>query len=176
LNYYKACQSLGLALMLSACAQPYYSPPVQEAPGTTSSPIPVEESEAVPVVTPESLQRHVEPVQENPAVLALLDQANHEQMAGDFDAAVATVERALRIEPRNPRAYYQLALVRYRQDRTALASQLLLKGLSYPAGVRLQADMWRLLGDCRQAEGDPVGAREAREKASQLEAGSRHSG
>ena len=48
------------------------------------------------------------PVSENPAVLTLVEQARADAAQDKLQSAAGTVERALRIEPRNPRLWQEL--------------------------------------------------------------------
>jgi Flp pilus assembly protein TadD len=65
------------------------------------------------------------PVQkENVAVAGLIESARNDASAGRLVQAAASLERALRIEPRNPRLWHELARVRLRQGDTAQAENL----------------------------------------------------
>jgi len=106
----------------------------------------------------------------SPAVIALLDRADQQYQAHDLDAAAASLERALRIEPRNPRLWYQLAAIRLEQGQYGQAIQMAGKSNSLAAGdTRLQVRNWRLIAAARRAQGDAAGARAAEERASRLE-------
>ncbi len=105
------------------------------------------------------------------AVVALLDQARAQLRAGDPDAAAAVLERALRIEPRNPRLWSQLAWVRLRQDLPAQAEQMALKSNALAGGdARLQAANWRIIAKARRLRNDADGAVAAERMARDLEA------
>ncbi|HEY5603900.1 MAG TPA: tetratricopeptide repeat protein [Gammaproteobacteria bacterium] len=60
-------------------------------------------------------------------VLALLDQATRMEAAGNPEKAAATLERALRIEPRNARLWHRLAVIRYQQGQYTQAESLAAK-------------------------------------------------
>lgn len=66
----------------------------------------------------------------NTAVLALLDSANQQSRSGKLDGASASLERALRIDPRNADIWYRLASVRLQQGQFGLASSLAAKSIS----------------------------------------------
>lgn len=68
----------------------------------------------------------------SPAVVALLSGAERQRAGGELDAAVATLERALRIEPRNALLWHRLALIRFEQRRYALAADLAARSNSLP--------------------------------------------
>jgi hypothetical protein len=57
----------------------------------------------------------------SPAILALVTAADKSSRAGDLDSAVVTLERALRIDSRNPLLTYKLARVRLQQSKSRLA-------------------------------------------------------
>jgi len=101
-------------------------------------------------------------------VVALLDRAEHYRRLGDADAASATLERALRIDPRNPQLWHRLAAIRLQQGKPAQAEQLALKSNALSGGDRtLQARNWALVARARWAQDDPEGARRAERKAAE---------
>src|SRR3989344_8042200 len=64
------------------------------------------------------------PVSDNSAVIALMDSARSDIVAGKPDGAVASLERALRIEPRNPLLWQELARLRLQQGQYQQAEGL----------------------------------------------------
>src|SRR5690606_2444930 len=99
-------------------------------------------------------------------VLALLTSARQQEGSGDLSSASASLERALRIAPREPQVLYRLAKVRLDQGDAAQAEQLARRGLSYASGrPALQASLWGLVADARERQGDRAGAAQARERA-----------
>lgn len=99
-------------------------------------------------------------------VLALLTSARQQESSGDLGSASASLERALRIAPREPQVLYRLAQVRLDQGDVAQAEQLARRGLSYAAGrPTLQAGLWALVADAREQQGDAAGAEAARQRA-----------
>jgi tetratricopeptide (TPR) repeat protein len=107
---------------------------------------------------------------ENKAVIALLDLAHTDNEAGRREAAGASLERALRIEPRNPWLWHELAQLRLTQGQYEQAISMARKSNSF-AGQdrRLQALNWRAIGDARVAQGDSAGAEQALKQAAELE-------
>jgi tetratricopeptide (TPR) repeat protein len=103
---------------------------------------------------------------ENAAVASLMQSAHADADAGRLASAEASLERALRIDPRNPRLWQQLAGVRLQQGDYAQAENLAERSNSW-AGTDdvLRAENWRLISEARQARGDDAGAREALERA-----------
>ncbi len=109
------------------------------------------------------------PVSSNPAVQSLVDRAQNDVLAGRFGDAVAVMERALRIEPRNARVWYEYARVRMDQSEYRQAENLALRANTYAGGnQRLRRAIWELIGDTRDRRGDQQGAAAARAKAASI--------
>lgn len=103
------------------------------------------------------------------AVASLLDQARGARARGDFDAAAASIERALRLERRNPVLYLELARIRSAQGDYGQAESLAQKAtFMAPAQVALNAQAWDVIAQARLAAGDENGALEARRRAAAL--------
>jgi len=110
------------------------------------------------------------PVSDNSAVRSLVEQARNERTAGNLTAAAATLERALRIETRNPRLWLELAQVRLASGDPAQAEQLAVRASSWAGDDRsLRAASWQLIAESRTARGDQDGAREATARAQQYQ-------
>lgn len=163
----------GILMLLAACAgqtvSSRYPPPVIErgepsAPGADTYPR-YEPPVAPPVSVPERT-----PAPSSAAVVALVERADSQYKAQDLDAAAASLERALRIEPRNPQLWHRLAAVRLDQGQFDQAIQLAAKSNSLAGGSRsLQARNWQLIATARRAKGDLAGAQSADQKARQFE-------
>jgi tetratricopeptide (TPR) repeat protein len=139
---------LFLLAFLAGCATP---PPGPEPDK------PAEEE--VPVVTPAS-----PPVKENIAVAGLMETARADAASGNLANAAASIERALRIEPRNPRLWHELARVRLKQGQYAQAENVAARSNSWAGDDRaLRAENWRLIAESRKARGDTEGAQKALE-------------
>jgi predicted Zn-dependent protease len=105
----------------------------------------------------------------NKAVIALLDRAQTDNDSGQREAAGESLERALRIEPRNPWLWLDLAQVRLAQGQYAQAITLAGKSNSFAGRqLRVQAENWQVIGQARVAQGDSAGAEEAFELAAEL--------
>ena len=104
-------RSLFILIFLAGCATP---------PGPEDKP-----AEPPPVVAAPA------PHKENVAVAGLMDTARSEAAAGNLANAAASLERALRIEPRNPRLWHDLARVRLRQGDTVQAANLAARSNSF---------------------------------------------
>ena len=102
----------------------------------------------------------------SPAVGALVSAANQNSKAGDLDSAAASIERAIRIEPRNATLFYKLALLRLQQSKPHLAEDLAKKSaLLASTDNVLKKHCWLLIAHAREIQQDFAGAKEARAKA-----------
>ena len=103
---------------------------------------------------------------QNRAVLSLLDQAKAQAAAGQLDQAGASLERALRIEPRNPVLWHDLAEVRIDQRRYQQAENLAAKSNALAQGNRwLRKKNWQIIAEARIQRGDDKGAKAALDRA-----------
>ena len=106
---------------------------------------------------------------ENLAIAGLLDGARADAAAGRLANAAASLERALRIEPRNPRLWQELARVRLKQGEYAQVESVAARSNSWAgADNTLRAENWRLIAESREARGDADGARKALEAAGRM--------
>jgi Tfp pilus assembly protein PilF len=95
-----------------------------------------------------------------------MDGARADAAAGRLGTAAAQLERALRIEPRNPRLWQELARVRLKQADYAQAESTAARSNSWAGSDHaLRAENWRLIAQAREARGDAEGARAALEAA-----------
>ena len=103
----------------------------------------------------------------NPAVVALLESAREAEQARQYGRAAAALERALKVDARDPRLWHRLAAVRFREGRHAEAEALALRSLSLRDGADrdLVVRNWRVIAAARRAQGDEEGASEARRRA-----------
>ena len=99
-----------LLLFLYSCATK------DEAPSTPAAPPPLPE-------TPTA--------RETVAIAGLMESARSDAAGGRLVQAAGTLERALRIEPRNPRLWHELARVRLRQGDAAQAANLAARSNSF---------------------------------------------
>ena len=103
------------------------------------------------------------------AVVSLIEAAGQQERSGDLAAAVGTVERALRIEPRNAHLWYRLARLRLAQHRGGQALDLAMKSMGLAgADKALKRDNWLLIAKAKRAQGDSAGAQVAERKARML--------
>jgi Tfp pilus assembly protein PilF len=109
------------------------------------------------------------PVSGNSAVVALADTAKQQLDQDQAPSAVASLERALRLEPKNPRLWHELAQVRFKQGEYQQAESLATRSNSWAGPDKtLRAANWRLIGEARLRLGDNAGAQTANAKAEDL--------
>ena len=119
--------SLFVVLLAAACAAP---PPAPE-------------TKPVPPPAPEVRKESV-------AVAGLMDSARNDVQAGRLSNAAATLERALRIEPANPRLWQELARVRLEQGQFAQAESTAMRSNSYAGSdAALRAENERIIERAR---------------------------
>ena len=80
-----------------------------------------------------------------------MESARTDAAAGRLPSAAASLERALRIEPRNPRLWQQLARVRLQQGDFAQAESLAARSNSFAGGdTALRAENQRIIEQARR--------------------------
>ncbi len=100
-----------------------------------------------------------------PAVMSLIDEADAAAARGEFDQAAAILERAQRIEPRNPWIWQRLAQLRLMQGQYSQAESLAERSNSLSRGNPwLRSTNWGLIAEARSRRGDHAGAEQAREQ------------
>lgn len=105
------------------------------------------------------------------AVLGLLADARAAAKAGQLNTAESQLERALRIEPKNPTLWHYMAKLRLHQGRLQQAAGLAAKSNSLSRGDKnIQTDNWRIIAHARHRLGDVIGAREAQSRVDELQA------
>lgn len=117
-----------------------------------------------PTTPEEALTRT--PVSQNGAVVALADSARADAALEKYSGAASALERALRIEPRNPRLWHELGRLKLQEGDFRQAASMAARSNTWAgADKTLQAANWRLIGQARRADGDETGAQEAFRKA-----------
>ncbi len=102
----------------------------------------------------------------SPAVNALALAANKNSQSGNIESATTTIERAIRIEPRNATLYYKLALLKLKDSKPRLAEDLAKKAAILASNdTPLKKHSWLLVARAREMQGDLNGGKEARAKA-----------
>jgi hypothetical protein len=125
------------------------APPVPEAPKEPEALVPLEEF-----------------APQTPAVGSLVMAANENSQSGNLDSAVSSIERAIRIEPRNATLYYKLAVLRLKQSKPRLAEDLARKAalLAVNDGT-LKKHSWLLIANARELQNNIPGANKAKSEA-----------
>lgn len=129
----------------------------------SSTPMPQVESEPQALTPFEPIEPRLS---SSPAIGSLVLAANENSQAGNVESAVASIERAIRIEPRNPSLFYKLALLKLKQSKPRLAEDLARKSVLLAAGDnQLKKHSWLLIAHAKELQKDFKGAKEARAKA-----------
>ena len=103
---------------------------------------------------------------ENPAVTELLADASQAEGSGQYEQAAMLLERALRIQPRNPEVLQNMAEVQLQVRDYEQALNFAAR--SYDVGPRVGeicSRNWRTISVSREHLGDHPGAVEAEERA-----------
>lgn len=115
--------------------------------------------------TPNHISYAAEPAA-GPASRVLLSRAQAFANAGKSEEAAATLERAIRIEPRNPWLWHRLAVLRLQEGQHSLSIELAKKSnVLARVNRRLVAGNWLLIGKARAGLRDAEGAARARARA-----------
>ena len=136
--------------MLPAPPPPAPDPVPPPPPAPSVQPVVIEVPAAEPPPPPP-------PALEPPAAItrALVDEARDRAAAGSPKEAAATIEQAIRIEPRRPELWLQLAVIRLRDGQAAMAEQSARKALLFvQSGSPEERDVWLVIADAREAQGD----------------------
>lgn len=159
-------------LFLSACSTTSeHNAPVDDrsASNTTPQDVTTESPEVTTaetelVIEDSHRQESISEQSTSPVALAFLNDADKYTSAGDSARAVASLERGLDIEPKNPWLWNRLASERLQQKMWAKAITLAKKSNAFASGHnQLQKDNWQIIAEARIALGDNEGAKKARE-------------
>lgn len=105
---------------------------------------------------------------QNPAVRELTAQAKEAEQKGDLALASAYLERAMRIQPRDPQLLQQMAEIKLQKQNYQQALNFAER--SYEIGPRVGeicSRNWRTIGVAREHLKDASGAKEAERRATQ---------
>jgi len=101
----------------------------------------------------------------SPVVKRLMSSARSQSQQGNLDGAAGSLERALRIEPRNAILWARLAEVRYSQEAWRKAIQLAAKSNTLASNNKdLRRRNWYLMANAYQVLGDETSAQKFRSK------------
>lgn len=107
-------------------------------------------------------------VQQAPVIVSLLDQSDLYVSQGEPARAAASLERGLRIEPRNALLWSRLAQIRLQQQRYEQVESLAKKSNRFAQGdYALVSKNWNMIARARSSRGDANGAQAARRKAAE---------
>jgi predicted Zn-dependent protease len=158
--------ALSVVVFLAACAAPQVT---REPADDVAVPEPLPEPVDRPALAREPAPERDAPTGGAEAVTALMASADRQMVAGDMDAAAASLERALRIDARDARLWQRLAVVRLEQGKPAQAEAMAARSNGLARGDReLLARNWRVIAAARRMAGDEAGAREAEARANAL--------
>ncbi|WP_245969664.1 tetratricopeptide repeat protein [Thiocapsa rosea] len=102
-----------------------------------------------------------------PAADALARQAEQQRQSGDYAGAAASLERSLRIAPREAYLWNRLARVRLEQGQAAQAGNLASRSNDLAGDTpNVKQDNWRVIAESKRRAGDIAGATEAEKRAS----------
>jgi len=103
--------------------------------------------------------------EKEPVITALLNDANRFSKQGQSEKAVATIERALRIEPKNALLWHHLAAIRMQQQQWQQAIVMARKSNTLAgSNQQLKSDNWALIAAAYDSLGNKEKANEARNK------------
>lgn len=169
MNLCKLSGLAGLTLLASGCAmlgstQSPNEPAIAESAATET---PSSADTAAMVLEaqsrPESLE--VAPL-ESPAISMLVSQSDAAVSTDELAQASILIERALRIEPYNPRLWQRLAEIRVAQKRYIEAEEMAMRSYGQSARVGEWCRRnWLTLRETRKALGDPAEAEKAQARA-----------
>jgi tetratricopeptide (TPR) repeat protein len=108
----------------------------------------------------------------DPVVLAFVNESKTIEQRGDISAAVSTLERGVRIRPRDPLLWSRLAELRLQQKKPVLAENLARKSLALiKSGTNrlMQSRNWLVIADALKQQGKIKEANLASQKAKMLQ-------
>jgi Tfp pilus assembly protein PilF len=132
---------------------PRVAPPAPEQPTVKAAP----PAPAAPPIAAPSLP---------PAAQALASQAEQQRQSGDYAGAAASLERSLRIAPREAYLWNRLARIRMEQGQGSQAGNLAARSNDLAgANAVVKKDNWRIIAESKRRAGDTSGAAEADRRA-----------
>lgn len=154
--------ALVLPLVLPGCVPPDMGTPEPSPRSRVPAPAPAPAPAPQPVPVPEpSVPGTVEPMPPpppvrtapavSPASQALIAQSRSHAAEGRYEQAAASIERALRIDPRQPLLWLELGDIRLLEGDQVQAESLGRKALSLSSGIpALEARARQLISRARQ--------------------------
>lgn len=103
------------------------------------------------------------------SVVKLLASAESYSLKRKYSKAQSVLERAQRIDPKEPKIYYELAMIHLKKQQPRQAEQLCKKGLSLAHGNPvLQKELWIVMARALDAQGKKKKAQRALQRAYQI--------
>jgi tetratricopeptide (TPR) repeat protein len=121
------------------------------------------------LVKPPPVEKRMPASTEPSAVIALMEAAEIKRRSGHVEAAVSSLERAIKIQPRNAGLWQRMAELRLEQYKPWLALDLARKSNALASGNRaLKARNRKLIAEAQRLLGKPEAALKAEEGAARL--------
>lgn len=92
---------------------------------------------------------------------AILQEAASKLDKNDLDGAVASLEKALRMDSGNSKILFDIANIRYHQGRYRDAETFASRAVSHSNDAAITRKAWELIADSRKALGNNIGAEQA---------------
>lgn len=169
-----ACANLATQLPPPAASVGITPPPPPPAPIAAPEPPPVLETQPIETTVIEpSVALSPAPNQKSytlsTASRALVNQATTQRRSKNFVQAAATLERALRIEPKNPLLWLEYGALRMDEHNYPQAESMGRKALASATGdPHTQSSAWRLIADSYKARNQTALAEQAYSRANTL--------
>ena len=163
----KSCSLLlGISLFLAGCASapkpvalPNAELPVEDRAVVDGEALPFPDE---PSFTAEPIQATTQP---SPVVKRLIASSQRQQRIRDWDGASDSIERALRIEPRNAYLWANLAEIKCQQGAWQECIQLAAKSNTLSGNaVQLRRSNWHLMANAHRALGNTAAAQKFADK------------
>ena len=170
----------GLVCAVAACAPkspveqttlPTTTPPTEQSAETQQDTIDrvVVDGKVLPLPKEREITTYTLPQERSvsPVVQNLIKKAQGQSQSGNYDSAANSLERALRIEPRNAKLWHRLAGVRYLQELWQKAIQLAAKSNTLAGNNKtLRRENWYLMSNSHKALGNTGAEKKYRDKLS----------
>lgn len=168
-NHFRSTAAAILVSLLCACASQIPAPVDERSLSVEPPPPPPAQARVDEKVRDpargDGAGVQVYPLQ-NPGVRDLLAQAREAERGGDLERAATLLERALRIQPRDPELLQQMAEIQLARNQFEQALSFAARSFDVgPKVGELCARNWRTVGEAREELGDMPGAEEARQRA-----------
>ncbi|NKC01160.1 MAG: tetratricopeptide repeat protein [Pseudomonadales bacterium] len=142
-----------ISLVLGACSSNPIPPPITDA------------NDRAPIERTSPGEQTPAQANTSAATAQLLAQANDSLQADDQASAITYLERAIRIAPRDPELWIQLAHVHLKDGNLGVAEQHARKAIALSAADEvLEHQAWLTFADVRDAQGNTAEAKSIRRR------------